>query len=228
MNEEKSPLVLMVEDEEDVLRINARILRRRGCRVLTAASCAEAYALLSDHEPELLILDVMLPDGSGFDICRRVRSVSEVPVIFLTGKTDISDKVEGLGSGGDYYLTKPYDPDELIAVSTRLVKRQRDTGLIKKGSLRLDIPRARASIDGLDAGLTATEFALLLTLVRNEGRELSPQALYEAVWDAPSADDVRTVRTHIKNLRRKIGADDAADFDIVSAYGKGYTFTTLR
>ncbi len=231
MQTENQSCILLVEDEPEVLRINERLLRRHGYRVRTAATCARCLVVLEEEIPDLLILDIMLPDGSGFDLCRRFREISDHPVIFLTGKNQVSDKVDGLGMGADYYLTKPCDLDELLAVTDRLIRRhlqQKTRTRITRGSLALDIPRGKALVDGRDTGLTAKEFALLLALVRNEDREISPHALYETVWGMPSAEDVRTVRTHIKNLRRKLGADDARDFDIVSAYGKGYTFTTFR
>lgn len=233
MKEEK-PIILVVEDETDVLRINARMLTRRGYTVYTAENCRQAYERMEAPTPDLLILDIMLPDGSGYDICERFRSTSDHPVIFLTGKGETCDKVEGLGHGGDYYLTKPYDPDELLAVADRLIKRHLQTKqkheqltTIVKGALALDIPRTRATVNGVDAGLTVKEFALLLLLVQSEDKEVSPQELYEKVWGVPSGDDIRTVRFHIKNLRRKIHADDAKDYDIVSVYGKGYMFTTV-
>ncbi len=235
MNDIKKPCILIVEDEQDVLHINARIMRRRGYEVLTAANCAEAYKLLRESTPDLLILDVMLPDGSGFDICDRFRQYSEHPIIFLTGKNQVSDKIDGLGKGGDYYITKPYDPDELLAVTARLMQRhlktqqkQKELTSITKGSLVLDITKTRATVNGEDVGLTAKEFALLLVLVQNEDHELSPHDLYEKVWGSPFIDDLRTIRTHMKNLRKKIDADNAEDYDIVSAYGKGYTFTTIK
>ncbi len=227
----KEPCILLVEDEREVLRINARILQRRGYRVLTAASCREAYTILEAETPDLLILDIMLPDGDGGEICQHFRRHSDHPVIFLTGKNTISDKIDGLQMGGDYYITKPYDPDELLAIAARLLERHwqaQQKTRITKGNLILELPKARALVDGQDAGLTSKEFALLLALVQREDQEISPHELYETVWGAPSADDIRTVRTHIKNLRRKLGADDAEAFDIVSAYGKGYTFTTFR
>ena len=233
MKEEK-PIILVVEDETDVLRINARMLTRRGYTVYTAENCRQAYERMEAPTPDLLILDIMLPDGSGYDICERFRSTSDHPVIFLTGKGETCDKVEGLGHGGDYYLTKPYDPDELLAVADRLIKRHLQTKqkheqltTIVKGALALDIPRTRATVNGADAGLTVKEFALLLLLVQSEDKEVSPQELYEKVWGVPSGDDIRTVRFHIRNLRRKIHADDAKNYDIVSVYGKGYMFTTV-
>lgn len=233
MKEEK-PTILVVEDETDVLRINARMLTRRGYTVYTSENCRQAYERLSIQTPDLLILDIMLPDGSGYDICEKFRSLSDHPVIFLTGKGDTCDKIEGLEHGGDYYLTKPYDPDELLAVADRLIKRHLQTKqkheqltTIVKGALVLDIQRSKATINGTDAELTVKEFALLLLLVQSEDKEVSPHELYEKVWGVPSGDDIRTIRFHIKNLRRKINADTTHDYDIVSVYGKGYMFTTV-
>ena len=124
MNEKKS-LILMVEDEEQVLNTNCRMLRRRGYDVRIAQTAAEAYHQLEEQLPDLLILDIMLPDGNGLDICRRFREKTMNPVLFLTGKSDIRDRVEGLQQGGDYYLTKPYNFDELLAVIQMLLERQK-------------------------------------------------------------------------------------------------------
>ncbi len=232
---EVKPVILMVEDELDVLRINARIMQRRGFEVLTAASCSEAYKVLEKNVPDLLLLDIMLPDGNGFDICEKFRETSDNPVIFLTGKNEVSDKIDGLEKGGDYYITKPYDLDELMAITQRLIDRhlkakqkQKELTTVTKGVLTLDIQKAKATVNGTDTGLTTKEFALLLMLIQNEDKEITPNELYEKIWGTPSVDDVRTVRTHIHNLRKKIGADEASDYDIVSTYGKGYTFTTVR
>ena len=240
--------ILLVEDEKDVLMVNARLFARRGYDVRTAQSCTEAYQKLKET-PDLLILDIMLPDGSGYDICQAFRQNSDHPVIFLSGKGQIADKVQGLQQGGDYYLTKPYDTSELLAVVDMLLKRhlqavqkRQQASVICKGSLVLEVDNSRALCDGRDAGLTARdagltardagltakEFSLLLMLVRNEEKVVSPQELYERVWGMEAADDVRTVRFHIANLRKKLDADNAPDFDIVSVYGKGYMFTTMR
>ena len=124
MNEKKS-LILMVEDEEQVLNTNCRMLRRRGYDVRIAQTAAEACHQLEEYLPDLLILDIMLPDGNGLDICRRFREKTMNPVLFLTGKGDVRDKVEGLQQGGDYYLTKPYNFDEFLAVIQMLLERQK-------------------------------------------------------------------------------------------------------
>lgn len=124
MNEKKS-LILMVEDEEQVLNANCRMLRRRGYDVRTAQTVSEVYHQLEEQLPDLLILDIMLPDGNGLDICRHFREKTMNPVLFLSGKSDIRDKVEGLQQGGDYYLTKPYNFDEFLAVIQMLLERQK-------------------------------------------------------------------------------------------------------
>lgn len=222
----------MVEDEPEVLHVNARILKRHGYSVLTAGNAKQAYECLENCTPDLLFLDIMLPDGSGYEICRKFREKSSHPVLFLTGKAASQDMVEGLQAGGDYYLTKPYNIDELLAVVARLLERQKqvqerneELKKIQKGQLVLDIQSFRATLNGKDVGLTGKEFALLLLLIRNEDKELSTQELYESVWNEPAEKDVRTIRTHIGNLRKKIDADNSKDYDIVSSYGKGYCFT---
>ena len=224
--------ILIVEDEPDVLEINSRMLKRRGYDVITAGSAEEGRRCLASVTPDMLILDIMLPDGSGYDICELFRRTSDNPVVFLTGKTEIADKVEGLGRGGDYYLTKPYGFDELIAVTERLLRRHFDTkeryrqsDTLKKGSITLELSKNKAFVGGTDANLTAKEFAILLLLVKNENKILSPKELYETVWGMPSADDTRTIRFHIGNLKKKINTENADDYDIVSVYGKGYFFT---
>lgn len=227
------PTVLIVEDEIEVLNTNARMIKRRGYEVITAKNVKKSMKLLEKNIPDLMILDIMLSDGSGYDICEKFREISDNPVIFLTGKNEIADKVEGLAHGGDYYLTKPYSFDELLAVSERLLKRHfkakekyTQSELITKGSLTLSVPKNKAYINGNDANLTVKEFALLFLLVKNENKIISPKELYETVWGTPSADDTRTVRFHIKNLKKKIDTENAEDYDIVSVYGKGYCFTT--
>ena len=231
MNEKKS-LILMVEDEEQVLNTNCRMLRRRGYDVRIAQTAAEACHQLEEYLPDLLILDIMLPDGNGLDICRRFREKTMRPVLFLTGKGDVRDKVEGLQQGGDYYLTKPYNFDEFLAVIQMLLARQKRleenfqaSRQIMIGSLRLDLSDGHAYLNDIDIGLTRTEFSLLRLLAENQEKIFSPKELYEAVWGSCAGTDTSTVRRHIFNLRVKIGAENTDEYDIVSVYGKGYLFT---
>ena len=231
MNEKKS-LILMVEDEEQVLNANCRMLRRRGYDVRTAQTVSEACQQIEEQLPDLLILDIMLPDGNGLDICRHFRKKTMNPVLFLSGKSDIRDKVEGLQQGGDYYLTKPYNFDEFLAVIQMLLERQKrmeenfqTSRQITIGSLRLDLSNGHAYLNNSDTGLTRTEFSLLRLLAENQEKIFSAKELYEAVWGSCAGTDTSTVRRHIFNLRGKIGAEYTDEYDIVSVYGKGYLFT---
>ena len=228
--------ILMVEDEPQVLEINSRMLRRRGYEVLTAQTAMEAYEQLDAGLPDLLILDILLPDGNGLDICRQFRKKCLRPVLFLTGKSDIRDRVEGLQQGGDYYLTKPYNFDEFLAVIQMLLERQKrmeekikekfqSSRQITIKSLMLDLSIGHAYRNGCDVGLTRTEFSLLRLLAEHPEQIFSAKELYEALWGTSADGDTGTIRRHIFNLRTKIGADETDEYDIVSVYGKGYLFT---
>ena len=228
MSEKNS--ILIVEDEKSVLSANKRMLTRRGYDVIEASSAKETYECLKLKTPDLIILDIMLPDGNGFDICKHVREYSDVPVLFLTGKTDISDKVEGLTIGGDYYLTKPFQFEEMLAVVKRLLEKQNNqkndkpSKIIKKGGLELDIENMTFSLNGKDIQLTNKEFGLLFLFFQNENRIFSNEELYEKVWKSKASLDTRTIRKHIMNIRTKICNENKNKFDIVTVYGKGYVF----
>ena len=228
---DKNFLILMVEDEVSVMAVNRRMLKRRGYDLKEAKNAKEAYEFLNENTPDLLILDIMLPDGNGYEICDFFRKKSNNPVVFLTGKTEIKDKVMGLAKGCDYYLTKPYSFEELLAVVTRLLSRvskeqcdYENRNKITIGNLILDIGEAKAFLDGEDICLTKTEFTLLKTFAENQNKELSADEIYLLVWGKPSIGDTRNVRKHVMNLRNKIKAEDADGYDIVTSYGKGYTF----
>ena len=214
-----------------VLSANKRMLSRRGYEVVEASDVHEAISYLNDNTPSLIILDIMLPDGSGYDICKAFREKSENPVLFLTGKDAIDDKVEGLSIGGDYYLTKPYNFEELLAVVKRLLEREKRLNekeeqltQIKKGSLILDMQKNIAVVGEKKIGLTSKEAGLLRVFMENEGVELSCEELYEKVWNTKAIKDIRTVRKHIMNLRTKIFTGETDEYDIVTSYGKGYIF----
>lgn len=224
--------ILMVEDEPQVQKTNCRMLRRRGYEVLTAQNAEEAYQQLDIFHPDLLILDILLPDGNGLEICRRFREKSLRPVLFLTGKSDVKDRVAGLAEGGDYYLTKPCHFDEFLAViqmllarETRLQQSLRASRQITLGSLMLDLSSGHAYRCGSDLCLTRTEFTLLRLFAENPERIFATGELYEALWGVSAGNDSSTIRRHIFNLRTKIGAEYTDEYDIVSVYGKGYLFT---
>ena len=222
--------ILMVEDEKIVLSANKRMLARRGYQVIEASSAKEAFAYLESNTPDLIILDVMLPDGNGFDICKKIRKDSDVPILFLTGKTDINDKVEGLSVGGDYYLTKPFQFEEMLAVVKRLLEKEakqknnKPNNIIKKAGLELNLEDMSFTLNGKDIQLTNKEFGLLSLFVQNENYVFSNEELYEKVWKAEAGLDTRTIRKHIMNIRSKICNEGQNKFDIVTVYGKGYVF----
>lgn len=229
----KRPLILMVEDDEDVALLNARMLGRRGYEVATAANASEARACARTRPPDLFMLDIILPDGDGLSLCKEFREDSDAPVLFLTGKKTTEDRIAGLDGGGDYYLTKPYSMDELLAVIERLLQRAlkskekiSEAYVIAKGPLTLQIPQMTALVGERDAELTQKEFAILLLLVQNEDMELSSKEIYESVWKTPMFGDTGALRSQIARLKKKLGEDSTDDFSILYKQGKGYTFST--
>lgn len=231
------PLILMVEDDEDTARLNARILRRKGYEVLLAFDCAQARALARDNTPDLFILDIELPDGDGLALCGEIRQNSDAPVLFLTGRKTPEDKIAGMTTGGDYYLTKPYNMDEFTAVTARLLQRLEETrskldqavrevSEITRGPLTLKIPYSKALVNGRDADLSPKEFAVLLMLVQNEGKELSGEEIYTSIWGATMNSDKNAIRTHLSRLRKKLDEENTDGFSIVNLYGGRYVFTT--
>ena len=225
------PLILIVEDDEEMARLNGRLLKRKGYAVLLAANAAGARALARDNKPDLFILDVVLPDGDGFSLCKELQADNDAPVLFLTGKKELDDKLTGLGLGGDYYLTKPYENDEFLAVVCSLLRRESknrkkiiEVTEIMRGGLTLQIPQSKAFVDGRDAELTPKEFAILLLLIQNEGRELSDRIIYESVWGTTMNNNSGALRKHISQIKKKLNEGNTDDFSILSHYGKGYAF----
>ncbi len=221
--------IILVEDEEVVLYANERMLKRRGYNILTAQSVKEALDLLEIHTPDMLILDMMLPDGSGIDICSHFRKTSDKPVLFLSAKSDIPSKIDSLKNGADYYLTKPFNMNELIAVIERLLEREnniKNSNSISKYGLTLDLAKFSATLNGKDISLTKREFAILHIFLQNENKKFSSEELYETVWGLNSNQDIRVLRTHISNLRNKIDCKNSEKYAINSYYGSGYAFET--
>jgi len=229
------PLILMVEDDENMARFNARKLKRSGYDVLSVHTAAEARALARESMPDLFVIDIELPDGDGLSLCREFRQYNDAPVLFLTCRKKLEDKLTGLDSGGDYYLTKPYEMEEFVAVVQSLLRRAAQTRkkvaeatVITRGALTLNLARSRAFVNGLDAELTLKEFAILLMLVQNAGKELTGEMIYKSVFSEGAAPgiDTGTVRVHISRIKKKLGDDDT--FSILTRYGGGYKFTSRK
>ncbi|MCL1897085.1 MAG: response regulator transcription factor [Clostridiales bacterium] len=230
--DERKPLILIVEDDEEMARFNARLLMRQGYDALTAFTAAVAQSLFSSRRPDLLVLDIELPDGDGRSLCRGFRRESDTPVLFLTGRGSTDDRIEGLDAGGDYYLTKPYDRDEFLAVVKSLMRRVElarkkveEAFVIRRGPLTLMLSDRKAFVNGRDAGLTPKEFAVLLLLVQNEDSEIPCEHIYQSVWGIKMNDDPHPLRLHISRLKKKLGERETGGFYIFTGYRKGYSFT---
>jgi len=208
--------ILLIEDNEQILRGNERMLRRRGYEVSAAATLREARDLLRASSPDAIVLDIMLPDGSGLDFLKELREERNTPVLLLTGLATPEDIIAGLTGGGDDYLAKPYDFGVLLARLEALLRRAgRLPDTLQKGPLQLDIVSGRALLHGADLLLTRKDFALLLLFIHKENRVVSPEALYEKIWQAPLGADRQAVKSAISRLRKKLA-------------GSGYTISTLR
>jgi len=221
------PKILAVDDEPDALELLKVNLRTAGYDVTTAADGDEALKKARAIVPDLIILDVMLPEVDGLEVCkilRRDKQVSAIPIIMLTAKAAEIDRVLGLELGADDYVTKPYSPRELVLRVKRLLRPEPATTKgdeISWKELRLDIPRHQATVKGKTIDLTATEFKLLTVLVQRRGRVQSRDQLLQDVWEYDSVIDTRTVDTHMRRLREKLGL--AAKY-LDTVRGVGYRF----
>ena len=218
-------IILLIEDNEKLNDANSRAIKLRGYETLTAAALAEAREILSLSEPDVILLDVMLPDGDGFDFCEEIRGKTKAHILFLTAKTEHADKVRGLTAGGDDYIMKPFHPEELLArIASVMRRRAMDNQSVKTlsiGNLALDIVAAQAFVNGADLVLSQREFALLLLFAQNENETMSAETLYEKAWGTTMANDKNTLQATISKLRKKI---KSSGYDVVAFRGQGYVF----
>lgn len=222
--------ILLVEDDKNIQRTNRRILEREGYTVLCAGNLQGARALLLEHTPDALVLDIMLPDGNGLDFCGKIRPFTSAPVLFLTALDEKNEIIEGLLAGGNDYITKPYDVDEFVArikAQLRLARMNRreakEQRTLVRDNLSLDLFAQRAYLGGKDMLLTQKEYLLLLLLARSGEEILSSEYLYQTVWNMPMTADNRTLKKHISTVRRKLEEGDCK-YTITAVYGRGYTF----
>ncbi|MCL2002890.1 MAG: response regulator transcription factor [Oscillospiraceae bacterium] len=212
--------ILLIEDETDVMLANQELLESAGYRTVAAETLKEGWERLREQPPDLIILDVMLPDGLGLDFCKRVRELYTVPVLYLTCRDEPRQIVEGLQSGGDDYMTKPYRMDELLARCQAILRRvemerRRQPEIIRLPPLTLDPLKQKAVLDGRDLLLTPKEFALLLFFVKQPEKGFTAGELYKAIWGDLQTEDVRTVKAHIYNLRKKLKTSKDNGFALV-------------
>ena len=221
--------VLLVEDEKSIRDAVAAYLERDGYWVTPAGDGQEAIDLFTKHRFELVVLDLMLPKVSGEEVCRQIRNASDVPIIMLTAKGEEEDRIAGLELGADDYLVKPFSPRELVARVRALLRRahvenepQRDRLVF--GDLEVDMAGHKAFVKGEELDLTASEFKLLTTLSRYPGRVYSRMELVEKVLGYDFEGYERTIDSHVKNLRAKLGDDPKDPTFIYTVHGVGYRF----
>jgi DNA-binding response OmpR family regulator len=224
------PNVLVVEDESSIASFVSLYLKNAGYGVRTASTGADALSQAAIQAPALIVLDLMLPDIDGIEVCRRLRQQSDVPILMLTARDEDVDKIIGLEVGADDYLTKPFNPRELVARIKSILRRaaperrELETEVIEHGELRVDAGRREARVAGEEVQLAPKEFDLLWELLDHRGLVLTRDQLLERVWGYTFAGDTRTVDVHVRQLRRKLG--DASP--IVTVWGVGYKVSTVR
>jgi len=221
--------ILLVDDEAAIQRAVGPLLRSRGYEVDVAGTGAEALAVFEQRTPDLVVLDLGLPDLEGTEVCRRIRAKSPVPIIVLSARNAEADKVNALDLGADDYVTKPFGPEELLArirVALRRVgsEESTDSGLFRAGDLTIDYDRRRVLRDNTEIRLTPKEFELLSLLVRNHDRVLTHRAILKAVWGPNAVEQPEHLWTLVAQLRKKIEPDPGAPKYLVSEPWVGYRF----
>jgi len=227
--------VLTVDDDIQLQEMLRLLLTSAGFRVLQAYNGEQCLAHLSGKQPDLILLDIQMPDIDGITLCRRIRSLFPLPILFLTGNRHTQDKLISLQSGGDDYITKPFDSLELIArVKSHLrwgmlLTESRKPGrTLSLSGLEIDMERLTVIANGKPVVLLAKEMHLLLTLAQNQQRVYHPRQLYELIWNDPSGYSSDTIKVHIHRLRKKIEADPTKPNFIHTVKGFGYKFEPLE
>ena len=220
MNERKT--ILLVEDDARLLNSNRLLLEGEGYHVLTAGNLARARESVAAGTPDLVVLDILLPDGNGLDFLQELRCRSAAPVLFLTALGTNADMVKGLEAGGDDYLAKPFDITVFLAKVKSILRRAAQLPqALTKGALRLSIASGRAFLNGVDMLLPQKEYALLLLFAQNENRLLAAESIYEKVWEQPMHEDANAIRFQISRMRKKLAG---SGYTITAVYGGGYRF----
>lgn len=217
--------LLLVDDEPELRAMVEAILRDAGFRaVATAADVREAAAVARREKPDLAVLDVMLPDGDGFDLLRQLRAFTDIPVIFLTARDEAPDRLAGLGLGADDYIVKPFLPQELLLRIYAVLRRsyKEEAPLLRLADCTVDLSRAEVCRGSAVLPLTAKEHALLETLARSEGRIVTVDALCEALWGDNPFGYENSLNAHVRRVREKIEANPSKPVSLVTVKGLGY------
>jgi DNA-binding response OmpR family regulator len=225
--------VLIVDDEPEIVRLVRDYLERAGFEVMTAATGPDALREFMRRRPDLVILDLTLPETDGLDVARAIRRASDVPIIMLTARTEEADRVAGLELGADDYVTKPFSAREVVARVRAVMRRAqaaatRDDVVRVGESMVLDAPRMQVQVDGREVLLTATEFQILLYMARQPGRVFTRAQLLDAVHGVAIESYERAIDAHVKNIRRKIESDPRAPRHLQTVFGVGYRLVDVQ
>ncbi|MFB0842955.1 response regulator transcription factor [Paenibacillus oleatilyticus] len=222
--------VLIIDDEEALLKLVATVLRKEGIEhVITATTAEDGFAQFQHKQPDLVLLDIMLPDGEGYDVCRQIRAVSKVPILFLSAKTEEIDKILGFAIGGDDYITKPFSPKELAYRVKAQLRRAdymqpeavKDT-ILTAGPFALDEQKAEFLKNGTSIELKPKELGLMKYFLQNVNKVISKERLYDAVWGEDFIGIDNTVMVHIRRLREKIEEQPSQPQYLITVKGLGY------
>ena len=224
--------VLVVDDEQELALILKDFLENDGIETAVAFNGAETYKLLNNFKPNLVILDIMLPDDNGIEICRKIRSESDIPIIMLSAKNSDIDKILSLGLGADEYLTKPYSPMVVVAHVKALLRRARMTlktvenNIIDINNFMMDQKKHSVKVYGKIVNLVSKEFAILWYLASRPGEVFTKEELYDAIWGEEEVGEISTVTVHIRKIREKVEIDPSKPKFIKTIWGVGYKFET--
>ena len=224
------PLILVVEDDRSVNNLITTILKTHDYRYLTALNGAEAVLEASSHNPDIVLLDLGLPDTDGVDIIKKIRTWSNMPIIVISARNEDKDKIEALDAGADDYVTKPFNPLELVARVKSQLRRYtklgnlpaEDSQVYRTGGLMVDDDRKEVTVDGEPVKLTPMEYNILLLLIRNQGKVFSINQIYESIWNEDAYGAENTVAVHIRHIREKIEINPKEPRYLKVVWGIGY------
>jgi len=223
---ERPTHVLVVDDEEQIRRALRSILSTRGYSLEMAATAEEALTRAIDKPPDLVVLDLALPDRSGIEVCRELRSWMTAPILILSVRANEADKIEALDEGADDYLTKPFSAGELLARIRALLRRAAaltsPPPVVKTGDLEIDIARRRVAVRGEEVALTPTEFDILAYLARNADLVVTQKMILQEVWGPEWVEDAQTLRVHVSHLRKKLERSPGGPRYIITEPGVGF------
>jgi DNA-binding response OmpR family regulator len=221
--------ILIADDEPQIRQILALYFSKEGFRVEEAADGAEAIVKVQQLKPSMILLDIMMPVMDGLEVCRQVRKISKIPIILLTARAEDEDRIMGLEIGADDYITKPFNPREVVARVKAVLRRSpgaefSPSDILRFPNLEINMGEYKALAFGKEIILTAKEMEVLWYLASHQGRVFSREQLLESVWGYTYYGDTRTVDTHIKRIRQKLGAKETTPWDIKTVWGVGYKF----